>query len=102
MACAEFAMDELKKIKEAKFEEPLVKTIKKPCCDFRNVPKLNRLSEGLLQVSKPENGTFTIHIVVQLKQILSGAIEDTKKKGCRPEQRLCICCPWTILKQGNS
>jgi hypothetical protein len=30
MACAEFAMDELKKIKEAKFEEPLVKTIKEP------------------------------------------------------------------------
>jgi signal transduction histidine kinase len=92
MACAEFAMDELKKVKEDKFEEPSITNIQENLdMILRNASKLHRLSEDLLQVSKMENGIFTLHMEdVQLKQILDDAIEEAKKKASSQHKDVAI------------
>jgi signal transduction histidine kinase len=82
MASADFAIEQLKKIKEGKFDEGTISSLTENLnMILRNASKIHRLSEDLLQVSKLESGTFTLHVEeVQLKQILEQAIEDAKKK----------------------
>jgi two-component system, OmpR family, sensor histidine kinase VicK len=82
MAGADFAIEQLKKIKEGKFDEGTISSLTENLnMILRNASKIHRLSEDLLQVSKLESGTFTLHVEeVQLKQILEQAVEDAKKK----------------------
>ncbi len=82
MASADFAIEQLKKIKEGKFDEGTISSLTENLnMILRNASKIHRLSEDLLQVSKLESGTFTLHVEeVELKQILEQAIEDAKKR----------------------
>jgi len=91
-AGADFAIDELKKIKEGKFDEGTIASLAENLdMILRNASKLHRLSEDLLQVSKLESGTFTLHVEeVQLKRILEQTIEDAKKKAASQNKDVAI------------
>jgi two-component system sensor histidine kinase VicK len=92
MAGADFAIDELKKIKECKFDEGTIVSLAENLdMILRNASKLHRLSEDLLQVSKIESGTFVLHVEeVQLKWFLEQAIEDAKKKAASQNNDIAI------------
>jgi two-component system sensor histidine kinase VicK len=103
IASADFAIEELKKIKERKFDEDTIARLTENLnMILRNASKLHRLSEDLLQVSKLESGTFTLHVEqVQLKQILEQAIEDAKKKAASQNKDVDIILDY-ILKSNSS
>jgi two-component system sensor histidine kinase VicK len=82
IAGGDFAREDLKKIKEGKFDDGTIASLNENInMMVRNAAKLYKLSEDILQVSRIESGTFALNIEeVKLKQILTLAIEDAKKK----------------------
>ncbi len=82
MASGDFAMEEVKKLKEGIVDEQTLDSLTDNInMIVRNAAKLYKLSEDILQVSRIESGTFSLNVEqVDLKLLLDLAIQDARKR----------------------
>jgi two-component system sensor histidine kinase VicK len=83
IASAEFATESIRKLRgEEKLDNLTLDDLNENISVIaRNASKLYKLSEDILQVSRIESGTFTLHLEqVEIKNLLETAIQDARKK----------------------
>jgi two-component system, OmpR family, sensor histidine kinase VicK len=81
IASAELATESIRKLREVKLDNLTLDDLNENISVIaRNASKLYKLSEDILQVSRIESGSFTLHLEqVEIKNLLETAIQDARK-----------------------
>ena len=93
IASAELAMESIRKLTgEVKLDNLTLDDLNENISVIaRNASKLYKLSEDILQVSRIESGSFTLHLEqVEIKNLLETAIQDARKNALTVNKRVDI------------
>lgn len=103
MASGDFAMEEVKKLKEGKIDKQTLDSLTDNISMIvRNAAKLYKLSEDILQVSRIESGTFSLNVeMVDVKALLEMVIQDAKKKIENEKKLIDICLDYRLDDNGK-